>query len=163
VYPSSFAAWALHQRALPILRTTNVTAEAGVKKPITPFAHGVIDYATSAALMSAPRLMKFPDNAARAAYALAMGYTALSAMTDYPLSAKKVVPFKAHGAAELAIGAALPMVPWMLGFSEHRAARNLFIGLAGFSMVVAMLTDWEKKSERVARRQHRRRPRLVAA
>ena len=132
-------------------------------KPITPFAHGVIDYTTVAALAAAPSLMKFPDNAARAAYGLALGYTALSAMTDYPLSAKDVVPFKAHGAAELAIGAVLPAVPWMLGFSEHRAARNVFLGLAGFSMAVALFTDWDKKSERVARRRHRRRPRLVAA
>jgi hypothetical protein len=132
-------------------------------KPITPFAHGVIDYTTVAALAAAPRLMKFPDNAARTAYGLALGYTALSAMTDYPLSARNVVPFKAHGAAELAIGAVLPAIPWMLGFSEHRAARNVFLGLAGFSMVVALLTDWDKQSERVARRRHRRRPRLVAA
>jgi hypothetical protein len=133
-----------------------------MRKPITPFTHGVIDYATTATLVAAPRLMKFPDRAARAAYALAMGYTALSAVTDYPLSAKKLVPFKAHGAAELMIGAALPMVPWMLGFSDHRQARNMFIGLAGFSMVVAMFTDWDKKSERLARRRHKRRPRLAA-
>jgi hypothetical protein len=134
-----------------------------VKKPITPFTHGVIDYTTVAALASAPRLMNFPDSAAKAAYALAFGYTALSAITDYPLSAKKLVPFKGHGAAELAIGAVLPALPWVLGFSHHRAARNVFIGLAGFSMAVALLTDWEKDSERVARRKHRRRPRLVAA
>ena len=133
-----------------------------MRKPITPFAHGVIDYATTAAVAAAPRLMNFPAPAARLAYALATTYTTLSALTDYPLAVKKIVPFKAHGAAELAIGAALPMVPWMLGFSKHRPARNMFIGLAGFSMVVAMLTDWEKRSERVARRRHRRRPRLAA-
>ena len=138
-------------------------SETIVQKPITPFAHGVIDYTTVLALASAPRLMKFPDSAANAAYALAFGYSALSAMTDYPLSAKKLVPFKGHGAAELAIGAVLPALPWVLGFSHHRAARNLFIGLAGFSMVVAMLTDWNKESERVARRKHRRRPRLMKA
>jgi hypothetical protein len=134
-----------------------------VRKPITPFAHGVIDYATTATLVAAPRLMKMPERAVRSADALAIAYTTLSAMTDYPLSAKKVVPFKAHGAVELVIGAALPMVPWMLGFSEHRRARDMFIGLAGFSMVVAMLTDWDKKSERLARRRHKRRPRLSAA
>jgi hypothetical protein len=133
-----------------------------MRKPITPFTHGVIDYATTAALVAATRLLKFPARSARPAYALAMTYTTLSALTDYPLSVKKVVPFKAHGATELAIGAALPMVPWMLGFSKHRPARNLFIGLAGLSMVVAMLTDWDKRSERLARRRRRRRPRVAA-
>jgi hypothetical protein len=134
-----------------------------LQKPITPYMHGVIDYTTVAALAVAPRLMRFPARASRAAYALAMGYTAIAALTDYPLAARKVLPFKAHGAAELAIGSMLPALPWLLGFSGHRAARNVFLGLAGFSMAVALLTDWDKKSERVARRRHRRRPRLVAA
>ena len=134
-----------------------------MRKPITPFAHGLVDYATTATLIAAPRLMKFPERAALAAYVLAAGYAGLSAVTDYPLSAKKMVPFKAHGVVEVAVGAALPMVPWMLGFSKNRLARNVFLGLAGVTAVVALLTDWDKESERLARRRHRRKPKLRAA
>jgi hypothetical protein len=39
------------------------------------------------------------------------------------------IPFRAHGAAELASGLALPLLPWLLGFSGHKAARNFFLGL----------------------------------
>jgi hypothetical protein len=72
-----------------------------------------------------------------------MGYTGLSAMTNYPPSAYRAVPFKAHGAAELAIAAALPAMPWLLGFSDHKAARNMCFGLAAMTLVVAAMTDWD--------------------
>ena len=113
-----------------------------MRKPITPFAHGILDYATSAAVAAAPRMLGFPSSAANACYALAASYTSLSAITDYPLAVKRVVPFKAHGVTEGVIGAFLPAVPWMLGFARNKAARNFFIGLAALTAVVAAATDW---------------------
>ena len=114
-------------------------------KPISPRIHGVLDYATSAAVAVAPRAMNFPKPARLLFESLAAGYTGLSAVTDYPLSAKRVAPFKAHGAAELAIAAVLPALPYALGFAHHRAARNLCFGLTALTVVVAALTDWERK------------------
>jgi hypothetical protein len=116
-----------------------------MKKPISPFAHGVIDYATSTAVALAPRALGFPRQARRLCDSLAASYTGLSAATDYPLSVKRLVPFKAHGATELAIAAALPAMPFLLGFAEHRAARNFFFGLTALSLGVAALTDWSKR------------------
>lgn len=114
-----------------------------MKKPISPTVHGVIDYATVAATATLPRLMKFPKPARMAADALAGGYGALSSVTDYPLSMKRAVPFKGHGIAEAAVGLALPMLPWALGFSNHKPARNFFLGLTALTFVVAALTDWD--------------------
>lgn len=134
-----------------------------MKKPITPFAHGVLDYATVTALLVAPSLLRFPKAAANVAYVLAGGYAGLSAITDYPLSVKPAVPFKAHGATELVIGALLPALPMMLGFRNDRRASSFFYGLTGMTLAVALFTDWDKESERVVRRSHRRKPRLVRA
>jgi hypothetical protein len=114
-------------------------------KPISPFAHGVIDYATSAAVAIAPRALNFPAPARKLCDSLAVSYTGLSAVTDYPLSVKRVAPFKVHGAVELAIGAALPAMPFLLGFARHRAARNFFFGLTALTVGVALLTDWNKR------------------
>ena len=116
-----------------------------MQHPISPRAHGVLDYATSALTAAAPSVFDFPKPAAALCYALAGGYTALSLVTDYPLSAKRVVPFKAHGAAEGAVGLVLPALPWALGFARHRAARNFFFGLTAVTAVVAALTDWSKR------------------
>src|SRR5688500_16538135 len=99
--------------------------ESPMRQPISPRLHGVLDYTTSAAVAAAPAIYDFPPAARRLFGSLAAGYTGLSAVTNYPLSAKRLVPFKAHGATELAIALALPVMPRALGFSRHRAARNL--------------------------------------
>ena len=114
--------------------------------PISARAHGVLDYATSLVTAAAPSLFGFPKPATALCYALAGGYTALSLVTDYPLSARRVVPFKAHGAAEGAIGVVLPALPWALGFARHRAARNFCFALTAVTAVVAALTDWDKSA-----------------
>ena len=114
-----------------------------MRKPISPRIHGVLDYATSTAVAVAPRAMNFPAPARRMFESLAAGCTGLAAVTDYPLSVKRLVPFKAHGATELAIAAVLPFLPWALGFADHRAARNVCFGLTALTVVVAALTDWD--------------------
>ena len=114
-----------------------------MKKPISPRAHGVLDYATAAATAAAPSLFNFPQPAARLCYALAGSYTGLSLLTDYPLSLRRVVPFKAHGVTEGVLGAALPALPRVLGFERHRAARNFLLGLTALTAIVSALTDWQ--------------------
>jgi hypothetical protein len=134
-----------------------------MRRPITPLAHGLIDYTTVATVAAAPRALGLSKRAATTCYALAGAYAALSMLTDYPLAVRRLVPFKAHGVSEGAIGAFLPLVPYALGFDSDTRGRNLLFGLAGLTAVVAALTDWNKRSERVARRRHRRKPRLRAA
>jgi hypothetical protein len=119
-----------------------------MKQPISPKMHGVIDYTTSSAVAMAPKALKLPAPAAAVCYGLGAGYTALSMLTRYPAGAKKVIPFKAHGIAEAAIGMALPFVPQMLGMKKGKGAkraRMLFYGLTAFTGVVAALTDWNSR------------------
>ena len=117
-------------------------------KPISPRVHGVIDYGTSAAVAAAPAVFDIPRAARNLFEGLATGYTGLSSLTDYPLGLKRLVPFKVHGAAELAIAAVLPAMPWLLGFANDRAARNMCIGLSAFTLVVSALTDWDQRNRR---------------
>jgi hypothetical protein len=138
-----------------------------MQKPISPRVHGILDYATALTTAAAPRALGFPERAEQLCYTLAGGYSALSMLTDYPLSARRMVPFKAHGAAEVALGVALPALPWLMGFAGHRGARNFFLGLTALTAVVAALTDWEGEEAdlRHSRRRSRRRsraPRLKA-
>jgi hypothetical protein len=116
-----------------------------MRKPISPFVHGLLDYSTAVAVATLPRAPDFPLDARRLFDTLAAGYTGLSAVTDYPLAVKREVPFKAHGAVEAAIGLVLPAAPLLLGFATHRAARNLCFGLTAITFVVAALTDWDAR------------------
>ena len=112
-------------------------------QPITPRIHGMIDYSTSAAVAAAPAMFNLPKAATNLFTTLAATYTGIAAFTDYPMSLKRAIPYKAHGAAELVSALALPALPWVLGFARHRTARNLCFGLAAMTIVVAALTDWE--------------------
>jgi hypothetical protein len=114
-----------------------------MRKPISPFVHGILDYSTAAAVAVLPRVLDFPPAARRLCDTLAAGYTGLSAVTDYPLALRREVPFRAHGVVEAVIGLALPAAPFVLGFANHRAARNLCFGLTAITFVVAALTDWD--------------------
>src|SRR5881398_1188453 len=68
--------------------------EEFMRKPITPFTHGLIDYTTATMVAAAPKLMRLDRRASAACYALAGGYTMLSMLTDYPLAVKRAIPFK---------------------------------------------------------------------
>lgn len=113
-----------------------------MQKPLNGRMHGMMDYATVAATAAAPRALGFPRSAETLAYGLAAGYLGLSLLTDYPLSAKRMVPFKGHGATEVMLGLALPFLPSLLGFADDRRARNFFLGLTALTAVTALLTDW---------------------
>jgi hypothetical protein len=117
-------------------------------RPISPTMHGALDYSTIAATAVAPHLLDFPKEAAWAAYALAGGYLALSAFTDYPPAVKRAVPLKAHGAADVVMGLAVPALPWLLGFGGDRKARNFFLGLTAVTLAVTALTDWSPRRNR---------------
>lgn len=117
-------------------------------KPISPTMHGALDYSTIAATAAAPHLLNFPKEATWAAYALAGGYLALSAFTDYPPAVKRAVPLKAHAAADAVMGFAVPALPWLLGFGDNKKARNFFLGLTAVTLAVTVLTDWSPRKSR---------------
>lgn len=119
-----------------------------MNRPISPTTHGVLDYATVITTAAMPHSLNFPTSARRACMALAATYSALSLLTDYPLGLKRVIPFKAHGAAEVALGAALPAMPWVLGFARNSVARNFFFGLTALTALVASFTDWDAVDEK---------------
>jgi hypothetical protein len=116
-------------------------------KTFSPFSHGLLDYATVLATALAPRLFRFPPPAARLSHALSAAYLGLSAMTDYPLALKRLVPFRTHGQIEFASGFALPLLPWIVGFAQHRAARNFLAALSVITFAVWSLTDWEAETK----------------
>lgn len=116
-------------------------------KTLSPVAHGVLDYSTVIATALAPSLLAFPPKAARLSYALSAMYLALSAVTDYPLALKRMVPFRTHGQIEFASGFALPLLPWVVGFAQHRAARSFLLSLSAVTFIVWALTDWDAPTD----------------
>ena len=121
-----------------------------MKKPISPRLHGALDYATAATAAVIPLLSRMSPSATRTAETWAASYAALSAFTDYPLALRREVPFRAHGTVDKVLGVVIPALPWLLGFARDRRARNFFLALAGVSILVTALTDWNEEGAQAA-------------
>lgn len=119
---------------------------------MSPDTHGALDYALACALAMAPAL--FPAGTPRAAafvcFGLATGVWLLSALTRYPWGFFGVVPFRAHGAIELALGVCLIATPWLAGFASWPVARAA-LSLAGVALLLmTLMTDYQAQLDREA-------------
>ena len=112
-----------------------------MQQPLSPTAHGIADYVSSATFAAAPNLIDMPPAAAKLARTLGAGYASLSAATEYPLGVAKVVPFPAHLAMDALLAPVLAAAPWLFGFADDKPARNFFLGMAAVTAVVTSLTQ----------------------
>jgi hypothetical protein len=96
-------------------------------RPVDATLHGVTDYSVGTFLMTAfPRLAGIAGTPAgrqiRAAGAVHAGY---STVTDYPLGAAKLIPFKVHLALDAAGALALAATPFITG--QFRLGRSQWL------------------------------------
>lgn len=113
-------------------------------KIISPRFHGILDYLTVLTCLLAPSIFEFSRTPATISYALGISYLIISLLTDYPLAAKRLIPFSIHGLIELVSAPLLFGAPWLLSFSNEPRARNFFIALALVTLVVWVLTDFKR-------------------
>ena len=127
--------------------------EKKLPKVIDARTHGIIDYC-HAAFFFGMAIFCARRNKRAAIAALTTGAFILTEalLTDYPLGAKKAIPFETHGRMDAGFAASSFGVPNLLGFSGTAAAHVFTINGFVEGAVVGM-TDWD--SDR-ARRQERR-------
>lgn len=118
-------------------------------KPIPRPVHAVLDYSYAALFSAAPELVGFTDEeiAARLSRLVSAGVLTTSLLTRYELGLIKVVPFKAHLAADVAVGLVTLGTPFLFGFSRNKRARNFFVALGAFSVMAGLLTEPEEMDE----------------
>jgi len=107
--------------------------------------HGIIDYLTGILLIAAPWLFGFADGTAAQWVPVILGLAILvmSLITDYELSAARIVPMGVHLAVDGSGGALLAVSPWLFGFADRTFWPHLIIGIAeiGVSLVTRMRPD----------------------
>ena len=125
-----------------------------VAEVIPTRVHGVVDYATSGALLAAPELFRLKDVRASALAPRLAGAAAstYSVFTDYELGVVKALPMKAHLALDAAGGALLAASPWVLGYRRHGLRHWLPHTLVGLSEVAVALTSHADSNGRGRRR-----------
>lgn len=101
------------------------TPEDMPTRPISPRAHGVLDYVTGATLVAAPSVLGLDGTrAGRALRAAGATHTGYSVLTKYQLGAVRVLPFRAHLALDGVGAVGLAASPWVFGFSSERRRRR---------------------------------------
>jgi hypothetical protein len=95
---------------------------------------------------AAPALADFKDQPTANALTrlLSGGVLASALMTRAEWGLFKVVPYKAHLAADATVGVFSLAAPWLFGFSEHQKARNTFLALGAISLVASLLSKPEE-------------------
>jgi hypothetical protein len=117
------------------------------KKPISPTAHGIIDYGSVGLMLVAPSLLGLKGAARRLSYLFGLSYAVISALTDYKLALRRAIPFRAHGVIEIASAPMLVLLPFLFRAFRNKGARNYYLALAATVATVYTLTDWDADTD----------------
>lgn len=109
---------------------------------ITRKQHGIADYTYSPLVWLAPRIAGFNllPRATLACRAASVGALTYTLLTNAEWGAAKLIPYKAHLAIDLAIGAASLAAPWLLKVQQNKKARNTLLLMGAVSVVVGVLS-----------------------
>ena len=120
-----------------------------MEKPISRQQHGFTDYSYIPLVAAAPMLADFKDQptATLLTRVLSGGILATSLMTRAEWGAFRVLPFKAHLAADAAVGTLTLAAPWLFSFANHRRARNAFLAIGAFGLMAGLLSRPEEMNE----------------
>jgi hypothetical protein len=103
--------------------------------------HGVVDYVACAAMLVLPGALGLSPKARLASQAFALSYLGVAALTDYPYSLKRVLPFEWHGRLELMTAPLVALTPTLLGTRDQRD-HQYFEGLTLVVLGTYLATDW---------------------
>ena len=88
-------------------------------KPLSSFAHGVIDYVLGVVLILAPQIFQFAEyNGAAVAVPRIIGVLTIvmALFTNYELGLFRVIPFRLHLGVDTVAGIFLAISPFLFGF-----------------------------------------------
>lgn len=117
------------------------------KKPISPTAHGAIDYSSVGLMLAAPSVLGLKGSARNLSYFFGATYAVVSALTDYKLAIKRLIPFRAHGLIEISSAPLLIALPLIFGAFKQPKGRGFFLTLAATVAAVYSLTDWDADTD----------------
>ena len=116
--------------------------------PIPFFAHGVIEYVASVALIVAPFVLDY-DSGTATALSIILGVVILviAASTDGPVSIVNQLPRAAHVALDYVLVVLLIALPFLAGFSDETEPTAFFIVLGVAHLLITIGTRFRAPAE----------------
>jgi hypothetical protein len=113
-----------------------------VKRVIPQDVHSVMDYGSSLTV-AAGGLFACSTEGRAASAALGASGIATSAISDYRLSLRKVIPIEAHEVIDYLWGASVIAAPFVLGYSrKDRITTAMHVVTGAMTIATALFTDY---------------------
>lgn len=112
--------------------------------PIPRLAHGLIEYVIGVFLIAAPFLLGYDDLNMPLGVSIALGVVilVLAAITQGPTGLVHQLPVSAHVTFDFLLAIFLIAAPFLLGFGDEAAPRNLFIALGVAHLLISIGTRY---------------------
>ena len=116
-------------------------------KPLSPTTHAALDYALGATLLTAPHALGLSRRARVFFGAFGALAGVVNALTDTPLSIRRVIPFRTHRLIDLATDPLYLTVPVLSGIVRERRAAALWLATTALLAGSVALTDWDAPTD----------------
>lgn len=113
-----------------------------MKRPVSPAAHGIMDYVISGIELAAVPFFGMNSKAVRTYQAIGAGYTLVNALTKTPVGLKKVIPLKVHQKGDLGLLAGLAVLSAVPFIRKDKKALLFTLGFLGVAALQYLLTDY---------------------
>ncbi|HEV2294885.1 MAG TPA: hypothetical protein VGR35_13615 [Tepidisphaeraceae bacterium] len=121
-----------------------------MRKPISTATHGVIDYLTAGALFALPSLLGFSPRLSKAVRMIGLKKLAVAAATQHEMGIVKLIPMKHHLAIDVATGATLCALPYMLEDEDDpETACAALVAMGLMEIAYVPLTDTQPREDTV--------------
>lgn len=107
--------------------------------------HGVLDIVFVVIFLLAPTVFGLGGSPAAIAYTLAAVHLVMTLLTDFPMGARKIIPFFAHGIVELIVGVFLVVLPTIAGYGPGSPARRFYTIIGATILVIWILTAYRSR------------------
>ena len=105
--------------------------------------HGFLDYITVIVFAAIPKVLGLEGIPEYLSYTLAGVHFLMTILTNFELGIVKIIPLKVHAWVEMAVGPALVVIPWVLGFSGDMKARIFFMAAGIVIILVGRLSQYK--------------------
>ncbi|NTS42421.1 hypothetical protein HRG84_16080 [Flavisolibacter sp. BT320] len=115
-----------------------------MKKPVSPTAHGVIDYVFSAVQAATPFLLSLNPATKKTYAALSTGFTVVNALTNTKAGIKPVIPFRGHQKADVGFLVGLGLLSFAGFIRNDKRSRLFHLAFLGLGLAHYLLTDYKQ-------------------
>jgi hypothetical protein len=109
--------------------------------PLSPFVHGVIEYAAGVLFIAAPFLFGYDARPATAvSLVFGVAIIVITASSDLPTGLSKTLPVTIHAVIDLIAGVFLIAAPFLFGFNDEATPTAVFIVLGVAYLLLTIAT-----------------------